>query len=219
MKVEDLKVGQDLALEIEWGEARYEIPTKVIGIQDKGILIQPFVYKGTIIDLNAGYFRDMIFNIYGIDRSNLVRKVWRNVSLQITSYKGKTYYIAKINGFNAIAKPSERREHPRMPLEATGYVKEYGREETVVVAMRDVSNNGVGFSVEEKNALSGKYLKLKFEDDVRENHFTLVLKGNIVRQTNKQGRIYYGCAITEMSRDMFTYICLKRMEQAGKEKA
>ncbi len=114
MELTDLKQGDRIVLEIKWGERPYQIKTAVVGTGEGAILIKPFTYKGTVLDLTSIQFHDMLYNIYCVDKRTGNRLVWHNVQIETQVYKKETYYVVRPSVARLFPSLSERRQHKRM---------------------------------------------------------------------------------------------------------
>ena len=66
--------GTPISLELSIGDAHYEIPTTIVSSKPGYILIAPFSFNGTVIDLDSS--RNMVINVYTIDPLTENRIVW-----------------------------------------------------------------------------------------------------------------------------------------------
>ena len=68
MVLQDLVKGDEITIEIVWGNSIYHLPSKVVVAWNKDIYIEPLTYNGHVIDLSRMMFRDMTYNIYAINK-------------------------------------------------------------------------------------------------------------------------------------------------------
>ena len=66
--------GTPISLELSIADAHYEIPTTIVSSKPGYILIAPFSFNGTVIDLDSS--RNMVINVYTIDPLTENRIVW-----------------------------------------------------------------------------------------------------------------------------------------------
>lgn len=218
MELTDLEEDDNIVLEIQWSERPYQIDTMVVGKCEGAILIKPFMYRGTVLDLTSVRFRDMTFNLYGVDKNENTRLVWRNVQIETKEYKGGVYYAVRASMSRRFPLLSERRQNKRMLLDTKGTVI-YGEEgRQVEVTLHDVSDNGISFFVPKGQELPEKMIKVDFEDAVRGHGFHLIVDSRLVRRVPKGEEELVGCRITQTNHDFLAYICLKRIEFGVKAK-
>ena len=66
--------GTPISLELSIADAHYEIPTTIVSSKPGYILIAPFSFNATVIDLDSS--RNMVINVYTIDPLTENRIVW-----------------------------------------------------------------------------------------------------------------------------------------------
>ena len=174
MILQDLNEGEEITLEIFWGDNHYEIPTTIVGKNSGGTMINPFNYNGTLLELNSARYRDMIFNVYYIEPYSNTRIAWKNVTVETIIYQHNTFYIVRANNFRMLALDSERRARRRMPLLANGMVYTRSNGARIPVHMNDISDGGLSFRVQKNlvDSIDGPITVL-FEDTIRGHHFNL----------------------------------------------
>ena len=74
MLISDMAPGTPISLELSIADAHYEIPTTIVSSKPGYILIAPFSFNGTVIDLDSS--RNMVINVYTIDPLTENRIVW-----------------------------------------------------------------------------------------------------------------------------------------------
>ena len=213
MTLQDLPVGEKIALEIVWGGGSCLVHTQVMGKSDEGTLLAPFEYSGTQLEIHSSRYRDMTFHLYGIDDKTGKRMVWKNVSLDTVKLPDKVFYLVKVSGFRKLAVDSERRLKRRIPLNCQASVYPRGGYARVVVKMNDISDGGLSF-IAPKSAgaiLEGK-LTVMFDDNIRGHRFSISADCNYVHKKAKENEYIYGCSFVRVDKELLAYICLKRME-------
>lgn len=212
MELTDLKQGDHIILEIKWGDRPYQIKTAVVGTGEGAILIKPFTYKGTVLDLTSVQFHDMIYNIYCVDKLANNRLVWHNVQIETQVYKKETYYVVRPSVARRFPSLSERREHKRMMLNRSGSVLLGKDGPAIAINVHDVSDNGISFIAQAGMEFPGKGMRIEFQDEIRGHNFQLQVDCRMVRRQERDGQELVGCRIVQTNRDFLAYICLKRME-------
>lgn len=210
MKLQDVRVGAPMILEVEWGEHKYEIPTNAIGASDEGLLVKPLTYNKQVIDLGAANDKDMVFTLYGNDPVTDVRQAWRNLDLKTILYKGHLYYAAKASKFKPEATTSERRVHGRMIIDADGTISANGIEGGIPIHVEDFSDSGISFTTNLDVMLDKTAHILHFSDVVKEDEFQIKIKCIWVRREERDGKRFWGCKVLENDKNTLAYICRKR---------
>ena len=74
MLISDMAPGTPISLDLSIADAHYEIPTTIVSSKPGYILIAPFSFNGTVIDLDSS--KNMVINVYTIDPITENRIVW-----------------------------------------------------------------------------------------------------------------------------------------------
>ena len=77
--------------------------------------------------------------------------------------------------------------------------------------MRDISDNGISFYLDDGFDIENRNIYIHFEDVVRGNVFDLDIVCRMVREVPSGNQVMYGCKIVESGKDMLAYVCLRRM--------
>ena len=211
MKIQELKAGTELSLEIVWGEAHYEIPSKIVLSMAGRVFIQSFTYKGNTLDLSNPSFRGMAFNAYASREGNGIRMMWRSIGLEMREVKGKVYYEIKTNTFSAESVDCERRDAARVKIGVPGVMRTPEDERELNVEIYDFSRDGIAFLMREDLKLIGSMVHLYFSESVRDHFFEVNVDARCVRK--KEGEwMLYGCHIRTMDKEAVAYLTQKTME-------
>lgn len=211
MKIQELKTGTEIVLEIVWGESSYEIPSKIVLSMAGRVFIQSFTYKGNTLDLANPSFRGMTFNIYATHEESGMRTMWRSVGLEMREVKGKIYYEIKTNAFSAESRDCERRDASRIRIGITGVVRIPTRNQEVSAEIFDFSRDGVAFLLKEDIPLVGSMVQVFFSERVRDHLFEVKVDARCVRK--KPGNpILYGCHVRVMDKEAVAYLTHKTLE-------
>ena len=211
MTIEELTPGQELELEVIIGTSSFSIKTSVVGAKNgSGILVEPYKYKGAIVDLASPKLKHTIFNLHYIDQITYGRFVWNNVSVKLLSYKGRQYYAIDTRAFAANSKSSERRVSARMPLNIPG--RAVIASETFDITPIDVSDSGFAFSASSRITDIGDTIIVQFSDTASNTVFDMILTISIVRFEERNGKYFYAGIITNKPDKMLAYLCFKRID-------
>lgn len=213
MKISELEVGNQVNLEIVTGTSVFEVGTRVVGLSKDGslsahVLLQPFVYKGKMLDLGAHYVEGTRFNLY-VDDKEGERVCWRDVHVQRKIYKDNAYYAVTPQHHHSLSAPSDRRANKRLKLDIPGIVKYAGGEEQVTI--HDISANGVAFVAALPVRLIGTKCMVKFEEEINDTRYDLNIECKCVRAVDEANGYLYGCEVTEASNSMLAYVYIKKM--------
>ena len=211
MPLQELESGQAFTLEVNWGSLNYEIQSRVMGSNANGLLIKPFVYKGIALDLMSSQYKDMLFSIHSLNLQTERRIVWKNVNVRSVIYNEQNYYVVQVNAFQNQSSCSERRDHIRLKLNLIGQIAIDRESDYFPVRLRDISDNGISFYLDDGFDIENRNIYIHFEDVVRGNVFDLDIVCRMVREVPSGNQVMYGCKIVESGKDMLAYVCLRRM--------
>ncbi len=218
MELTDLEEGDSVVLEIKWGEHPYQISTAVVGAKDGALLVSPFKYKGTVLDLGSVHFRNMFFNLYGMDKKADTRLVWRNVQIEAKMHKNEMLYAVRTSSSRKFPAVSDRRQNKRMLLDIRAKVISAEDGRGIPVVLHDVSDSGLSFYAKKGLQFTDKTIRLEFEDTVHDHSFHLAIDSRFVRRVEKDTQDLIGCQILKSDRNFLSYVCLKKMQTAAENK-
>ncbi len=129
--------------------------------------------------------------------------IWRVA--QIARFKGE--YVLQVQNDG---QPHNRRDSFRVGVSVTGRLTGVGRG-TKSIIVRDVSISGFAITDRKKelNLVIGNTLSVYFEDC---GHI-LDLSGRVVRTEEHEDAMVYGCEITNLCKDLSSYISTKQRQK------
>ncbi|SEA98984.1 PilZ domain-containing protein [Pseudobutyrivibrio sp. ACV-2] len=212
MKLEQLEAKQAVSLEVLIGGSSFEIKTEVVGTNaGTGVLVKPYVYNGTVVDFTNGSPKSMSFNLHCIDPHTGGRVVWKNVVVNLVTFKNVDYYAIDSSSFGNVAASSERREDARVSLNIPGSASmEDGRRFSIT--MLDVSDSGVSFIGDGNRVTIGDIVEVNFADTAKGSDFSLAIICRIVRAEAEHNGIFYAGKILERDNKLLAYLCFKGIE-------
>ncbi len=212
MKLEQLEAKQAVSLEVLIGGSSFEIKTEVVGTNaGTGVLVKPYVYNGTVVDFTNGSPKSMSFNLHCIDPHTGGRVVWKNVVVNLVTFKNVDYYAIDSSSFGNVAASSERREDARVSLNIPGSASmEDGRRFSIT--MLNVSDSGVSFIGDGNRVTIGDIVEVNFADTARGSDFSLAIICRIVRAEAEHNGILYAGKILERDNKLLAYLCFKGIE-------
>ncbi|MCM1044659.1 MAG: PilZ domain-containing protein [Candidatus Gastranaerophilales bacterium] len=215
MLLQDLRVSDEIVLEINWGNNLYKVPTKVVVVLKEAILVNPFVSQGVVLDLDK--FHDMCYNIVSKDKKDGHVITWKNVLIQKTKYKNITLYQIESPKYAQLAQHNERRENGRTVVDKVGSISVGDRTDKKKAVIHDISSNGISFYVSEGFETNGRNILVEFDDMINDRMFHLRLECSFVREVKQNEHSLVGCSVKNAERNILEYVCLKRMSEARKE--
>lgn len=212
MVLQDLVKGDEITIEIVWGNSIYHLPSKVVVAWNKDIYIEPLTYNGHVIDLSRMMFRDMTYNIYAINKETDHRVKWNNIHIEPVVLKsGDTVYSLKTYEFARNSVLSERRVEDRTQINIPGIV--YLNEGMVPIRIRDISASGLSFTTTKGAEINNGLFQVEFTDSAKGDLYDILLHCRFVRRVEQGMEALVGCALTKQSKDLLFYIFNKRLER------
>ena len=208
-KIDDIRSGQEVTLEIIWGEGDYEMPSRVLGNIDGKLLLKPYVYNGVVVEMMSEDNEDMTINLHCIDEDGN-RKVFNAVNISSETYRDDIIYEVSAGACNSVAQSSERRCYKRTELNYPGKLITEKGEALKDVIIKDISDAGISFMISSDYQIDQKKVVLKWDDKIRGKDFNIKVHGFISRVKTEGSDTIYGCEIMEPDRDLLMYILLKR---------
>ena len=212
MKLQELKVGAELTLIVEWGTNHYEIPMKIVLSMQDRVFVSAFSYNGTTVDLaSVKNYNGMIFHMVYNDPEDKKRLTWKCVSLETREVKQKIYYEVLANTFSSESREENRRNQVRLPIRKPCKIELKDNGFSLDGEVYDISQGGISFRCDTDLDLVGVNLLVQFSDEVREHSFDLDIPCRCVRRLfdTEKGVNHFGCQIISMDRDILSYIALK----------
>lgn len=214
MLLEELSKGDEVVLELIWGSLEYKIKTQVKGVDDKGILIPAFQYKGVVLDSSSKVFKELHFNLYGNDFGGQ-RICWKSLKLNNRKKNGEEYYHLSVDAFHRHGGADEHRGEKRISMEqfpATIHIISSQDDASHEVVIKDISNKGIAFIADSELDIVRATIDLSFADSLRGHQFKLNGRYLCVRTVPMEdGKYLYGCSLMKGNNDLLTYIYLKRL--------
>ena len=156
MLLKDLEEGEDIVLEIGWGDNHYRIANKVMGIQDEGIFIHAILCRGEVLDLGSKRLSDMIYTITAQDRLDGHLLTWKSVQMEKLTFNGELAYFVKAPVFAQLAIHNERRRQKRTVLDVPCRIDLNDEAGTMVNGIiHDISDSGIAFYIGGSAAAEG----------------------------------------------------------------
>lgn len=220
MVIQDLTAGQDVVFEICFYDQKYEFPSKVVGANEAGAIVQPFVYQGMMVDFEMFKQRGACINMHCTDSENKQRYVFQNISSAIIDYKEQKYYMVTVATMNTIAYDSERRRDERLSIDRIkGMIILDESKESFPIRLYNISERGLAFTVPKSFPISEEKMMVRFIDTLYKKKFELDLLVSVIHQEEKEERKMYGCRIVNSDNTLLAYMyLLHRLEREKQNK-
>lgn len=214
MVLKDLLEGEDIVLQIGWGENNYRIANKVIAIKDDGIIIHAILCRGEVLDLGSKRLSDMIYTITAQDRRDGHLLTWKSVQMEKLIYNGEQAYYVKAPVFAQLAIHNERRRQKRTLLDVPCRIElndEAGTQVNGII--HDISDSGIAFYIGGTVDTEKRPYTLEWTDTARGKRFHLRVHCTSVRTVQQAGHTLVGCIISKSDPKILEYILYKRTEK------
>lgn len=224
MKLNDLKPGQKVTVQMIWGNSEQNIPTQIIQAEEDSLLLESFAYKGNPVDLSSGSSPDMEFGFFCIDPADGTRKFWKDMSVSDETWEGRNCYRFRLKSGASGAETRERRKEVRMTLDIPGVISLGKDREPVPITIHDISSIGISLLVPADVSIGSGIMDILFSDIVNSDAFMIPLKCRSVRQVLQprdvlgfgRGTVLHGCTIEAAHESLMTYILVKRSSMMEK---
>ena len=208
-KIDDIKSGQKVTLEILWGEGDFEVPSEVLGNIGGKLLLKPYIHNGVPVKLFSEDNEDMVINLHCFDEDGS-RKVFNEVSISSHSYKDEKLYEVSADKINSFAQSSERRSYKRTEINYPGKLITEKGSVLKEITIKDISDGGISFTVSSSYKVDQKKVVMTWDDKIQGKEFHIRVHGLVSRTEEDGDNTIYGCEIMEPDRDLLMYTLLKR---------
>ena len=208
-RIDDIRSGQDVTLEIMWGDGDFEIPSQALGSIEGRLLLKPYVHNGVAVKMVSEDNEDMTINLHCFDEEGN-RKVFNGVCISSHTYRDEKLYEVTAGPYNQYAQSSERRSYKRTEINFPGKLITEKGDKLKEITIKDISDGGISFMVSSEYKIDRKKVVLTWDDKIQGKEFHIKVHGFVSRSKEEGGNTVYGCEIMEPDRDLLMYILLKR---------
>ncbi|SDB35170.1 PilZ domain-containing protein [Eubacterium oxidoreducens] len=222
MYLNELLAGERVFLEMRKDSSVYEVVTTVVGTaqgEERQALLQPFVYKGKVMDLGNQGVDNVVFSLYTVNE-NKERIGWSNVRIRMIDYKGNKFYAATSQKFHEISDTAERRDNKRIQIDRPATMLDRSENKSYQVTVLNISDTGIAFVTQDDIVLVNRHCRLTFHDEINGSDYELVVDAICIRKERMYNKGYlYGCEVMEASHQVLAYVYIKKiMEQYNQRK-
>ncbi len=214
MNLKELTTGTPVKLEIIRDSQGFEVATVVVGVStiDFGpgsALLKPLSLNGDTLDLGSSKYGDVRYNLY-TNNTDGDRICWNDVSISKKEFKGTEFYIATAKAHLAASIVNDRRANKRVVLHAPCTVlnRINGKENPAIIY--DISDSGIAVFCDDSLRVDTPY-QIKFTEQVNGTDYHLIIDCICVRIGTAEDKKLYGCKMTNASRDVVSYIYIKKL--------
>lgn len=212
VELQRLAISQKILVQIIWGEKQLEYSTEIVGVDEDGVYVNPYLYNDKPLEINISVQSHVVCNIFTDDVDGK-RIGWRNIELETLQQGGRIIYYLTTAQFNRLSGGEERRNNERIVVNKKGSLLDKERGKYKEIRIYDVSDNGISFYIANEIFTDGQIFDLYFGADADGQMFDVKVKCRIVRKIYKIGLSFYGCEIVESNKDYLLYGCTLRMEK------
>lgn len=207
MKLDRIDVGTAITLKVKRDSTVADFNTVLIAHVANCLVCEPLLHEGKIINFAIPGVTHEV-QIFDNEAGKLY--AWRNIEVKAGYYHKKT--LCHLIYLNSLPVEINRRRNYRQYVGIEGDVFPFHKSPYKVI-VKDVSNTGVGFIVEDKGELGiGQEVRVVFKDC--DNKFRFALKSKIVRERKlANGSTEFGCRIPEPPHSLAAYVAHKQLEE------
>ena len=209
MKLVDLKLNQELIIQLLLGGQQIEFFSHVTEHGDSSVYVTPYKHKGSELEINIKDNSGVICNIFTDDPNNKKRISWKNLELATVKRNGRMLYCLKTYGFNHNSAVDERRLNERTIVDIEGKVYDGYHAEGERVVIHDISSVGISFYAPPSFEPKSQQLLVEFSDLINHKTFNVRIDTMIARTSNEKGRLRIGCRINTDNKDYQIYRFMK----------
>lgn len=212
MYINELRANSIVNLEFMKESSVFEVKGRVVGTYvdsaKRGhVLLETFSFKGKVLDLGNTAVKGVVFNLYAND--SLGRRVcWKNVSVRLQEYKGRTFYAVMPASYHSISVFNDRRQTPRLLVQAEGYLNYKSGYQKVQMA--NISDSGVAFYGPEDLPVYMRECVLEFTETIDDSYHNMRIECKPVRIQRTGSLTLYGCKVLGQSHAVMTYLYAKK---------
>lgn len=207
MDLAHLAIDTVISLKVKRESTVAEFETVLIEHVGNCLVCQPIMHEGKMINFALP---ELSIDISVFDNEKGKLYSWRQVSVKAGYYKKKI--LCHLIYLDAPPVEVNRRNNYRQYVGIAGAAQAFHRPISKVV-IRDVSNRGVSFLVDDKGFFDvGKTVKVTFSDCKGQFNFTLECE--IVRERElENGKYEFGCAVINPPQSLSAYVAHKQLEE------
>lgn len=218
MKLTDLLAEQRLIVQLQWGEQQIEFDSEVIGSEESGIYVSPYLHAGKALSLDVCGGKDVICNLFTDDMSNQQRVSWKNVQLATVDRDGETVYFLSTHVFNSESEHDDRRDNDRTIVQVKAKLYDGRTDDGIDIIVHDISNSGISFFAPSSFIPRSQQLVIAFSDSIEDKQFDIKVDCTISRIISKAGNSFVGCRVNSASKDFMLYGFEKRFMLKNRDK-
>ncbi len=199
--------GMSLTIKATRDDAVADFDTTLVEIVGDCLLCEPIMHEGRAVSFKVpGLKTELNF----FDKKAGKMYCWKDLDIKLGYYKKKT--LCQLIYLTSEPIVVNRRNNYRQYIGLPGKVV-YFRSAPVEVVIRDVSNNGIGFIMDQQAEFKvGKTVSVSFNDE--DGRYRFDLKCQVVREREcDNGRFEYGCFVPDAPYTLGAYVAHKQIEE------
>jgi len=215
MNLSGLVVGQQLIVQVIWGERKIEFYSYVVAPTPNGLYITPYMHNNSPLDLKIDTSGKVQCNVFAASPEDGHRISWKSVELHTVKRQGSVVYQIAATGYNYVAAQAERRKHERIDVNKPGkvYLPNQG---FYTINVKDLSDIGIAIVSKELSDPVLDKITVLFNDSVGDKYFNMSVECRVVRVQKLENGTLWGCIISGENRDFLLYCFLLRMMNKSK---
>ncbi|MCR5684416.1 MAG: PilZ domain-containing protein [Lachnospiraceae bacterium] len=184
-----------------------EFDTSVVELIGGCLLCEPILANGKAVNFQVPGIQ---LEMQIFDKNTAKIYAWHELDIKLGYYKKKT--LCQLIYVKDTPVEINRRSGYRQYVAIPGKMV-YFRNPPTDVLIRDVSNAGLGFIMEQKGEFEpGKVVRVGFSDE--EGRYRFDLKCQVVRERQMEnGKFEYGCMVLTPPQSLGAYVAHKQVEE------
>lgn len=210
MKIGEIPPNSTIQIRVMRGDMKFECMAVVVATRDDGLYLSPVKHNGQMIDFSADKIQILVFYV----NSNRQAFGWSGCRIRRDTYQGKLCHLVTTRRDSVRV---NRRGEPRIRTDMNAMLRTISDDKEWEIAIRNYSENGVGFSCAKKiPERDWQPVTIIYED--RMQQLRAVLHVNILRCMElPNGLFKYGGVILSPDEEWTKYV--RRKLQAIKERS
>lgn len=211
MKLSDLVVGQQVVVQVVWGEQKIEFFSYVKDKSDMNAIVTPYLHNNGPLELNIEPNSKVDCNVFAYSSETNQRRAWKNVELHTINKNGEMVYSITTNHYNHISTHGDRRKHDRVQINKEAKVCAQNGVQQHDITIYDISDIGISFYSDFEFEPDSSSVTIFFNDTLNNREFKMKVDCKIVRSHRASDGLFWGCRIAGENRDFLVYSLLSRL--------
>ena len=211
MRIGEISLDSKISISVRRGDSSVNLKAVPLGVWGDALYVQPIMIKKSMLSFDA---KDLIIRMLAI-RENMVPYYWRSVVITKDRFEGKVCHCIRSRSSGV---KLNRRSSSRVSIGGIGAL-DYMTLSKTRVTIKDISATGISFQVPS----SSSQMKFRVGDQARvyfvdnEYHFNIDADVRIVRRSENDLSVTYGCQYMKVYPNIASYVSAKISKNKSRE--